>query len=36
LSNGVFLDGVLVSELPRRVEVVATDGRSLVEALGPR
>jgi NifB/MoaA-like Fe-S oxidoreductase len=36
LSNGVFLDGVLVSELPRPVEVVATDGRSLVEALGPR
>jgi putative radical SAM enzyme (TIGR03279 family) len=34
LSNGLFLDGVRVSELPRTVEVVATDGRSLVRALG--
>ncbi|MGA8682167.1 MAG: DUF512 domain-containing protein, partial [Acidimicrobiales bacterium] len=33
LSNGLFLDGLKVSELPRAVEVVATDGRSLVRAL---
>jgi NifB/MoaA-like Fe-S oxidoreductase len=36
LSNGLFLDGVKVSELPRPVEIVATDGRSLLEALGSR
>jgi len=36
LSNGLFLDGVKVSELPRRVEIVATDGRSLLSALGSR
>jgi hypothetical protein len=36
LSNGRFLDGVQVSELPRSVEVVATDGRSLLQALGTR
>lgn len=36
LSNGRFLDGVRVSELPRPVEVVATDGRSLLQALGQR
>ncbi|MGO8876722.1 MAG: DUF512 domain-containing protein [Acidimicrobiales bacterium] len=33
LSNGLFLDGVRVSDLPRAVEVVATDGRSLLQAL---
>jgi len=36
LSNGLFLDGLGVSELPRPVEVVATDGRSLLRALGAR
>jgi putative radical SAM enzyme (TIGR03279 family) len=36
LSNGRFLDGMQVSELPRPVEVVATDGRSLLQALGAR
>ena len=36
LSNGLFLDGLKVSELPRPVEVVATDGRSLLRALGAR
>jgi putative radical SAM enzyme (TIGR03279 family) len=36
LSNGLFLDGVKVSDLPQPVEIVATDGRSLVEALGSR
>ncbi len=34
LSNGVFLDGVAVADLPRPVEVVPTDGRSLRQALG--
>jgi putative radical SAM enzyme (TIGR03279 family) len=34
LSEGRFLDGVAVGELPRRVEVVPTDGRSLRLALG--
>ncbi len=34
LSGGVFLDGMALSELPRPVEVVATDGRSLARALG--
>jgi putative radical SAM enzyme (TIGR03279 family) len=33
LSEGRFLDGVTPAELPRAVEVVATDGRALVEAL---
>ncbi|HZU74705.1 MAG TPA: DUF512 domain-containing protein [Acidimicrobiales bacterium] len=33
LSNGRFLDGPSVDELPRPVEVVATDGRSLRLAL---
>ena len=33
LSEGRFLDGVTVEELPRPVEVVATDGRSLRAAL---
>jgi putative radical SAM enzyme (TIGR03279 family) len=36
LSNGLFLDGVKVSDLPRAVEIVATDGRSLLGALGSR
>jgi NifB/MoaA-like Fe-S oxidoreductase len=33
LSNGRFLDGMTTAELPRPVEVVATDGASLVDAL---
>jgi putative radical SAM enzyme (TIGR03279 family) len=33
LSNGRFLDGMTVTELPRPVEVVGTDGASLVDAL---
>lgn len=33
LSRDVFLDGTSPSGLPRPVEVVATDGRALVEAL---
>jgi hypothetical protein len=33
LTNGVFLDGVDPATLPRRVEIVATDGRALREAL---
>jgi len=33
LSEGRFLDGMTVDELPRRVEVVASDGRSLRRAL---
>ena len=33
LSNGRFLDGVEVADLPRPVEIVATDGRSLRLAL---
>jgi NifB/MoaA-like Fe-S oxidoreductase len=36
LSNGLFLDGVKVSELPRPVEIVATDGISLRKALATR
>jgi putative radical SAM enzyme (TIGR03279 family) len=36
LSNGLFLDGVKLSELPKPVEVVATDARSLLQALGAR
>ncbi len=36
LSKGVFLDGVKVNELPREVEVVATDGMSLRRALEAR
>jgi hypothetical protein len=35
LSRGVFLDGSSPAELPRPVEVVATDGRALVAALRP-
>ncbi|HTX63418.1 MAG TPA: DUF512 domain-containing protein [Acidimicrobiales bacterium] len=33
LSEGRFLDGLTLADLPRRVEVVASDGRSLREAL---
>jgi NifB/MoaA-like Fe-S oxidoreductase len=33
LSNGRFLDGATLTDLPRPVEVVATDGASLVAAL---
>ena len=33
LSDGVFLDGMRPADLPRPVEVVATDGRSLRRAL---
>jgi NifB/MoaA-like Fe-S oxidoreductase len=33
LSNDQFLDGTGIADLPRPVEVVATDGASLVEAL---
>jgi len=36
LSNGMFLDGVKVSELPNEVEIVATDARSLLQALGAK
>ena len=34
LSNGVFLDGTNPADLPRPVEVVATDGVALRRALG--
>jgi hypothetical protein len=33
LSEGVFLDGTTPEDLPRPVEIVATDGRALREAL---
>ena len=33
LSQGRFLDGMTVEDLPRRVEVIATDGLSLRAAL---
>jgi hypothetical protein len=33
LSRGRFLDGTTVADLPRPVEVVPTDGASLVAAL---
>ncbi len=33
LSNGRFLDGATLDDLPRPVEIVATDGASLVAAL---
>jgi NifB/MoaA-like Fe-S oxidoreductase len=33
LSRGRFLDGTTVAQLPRRVEIVATDGASLVRAV---
>ena len=35
LSEGRFLDGKVLADLPRHVEVVASDGRSLREALVP-
>ncbi|MEY2401279.1 MAG: hypothetical protein QOJ08_1390, partial [Ilumatobacteraceae bacterium] len=35
LSEGRFLDGTTVDELPRPVEVVGTDGISLRNALEP-
>ena len=35
LSNGRFLDGSTPADLPRPVEIVATDGASLVRALRP-
>jgi len=35
LSEGRFLDGVTIHELPRPVEIVATDGISLRKALEP-
>jgi NifB/MoaA-like Fe-S oxidoreductase len=34
LSQGRFLDGMSLAELPRVVEAVPTDGASLVKALG--
>jgi NifB/MoaA-like Fe-S oxidoreductase len=34
LSRGRFLDGSAPADLPRSVEVVPTDGRSLRRALG--
>ncbi len=34
LSNGTFLDGTTPADLPRPVEVVATDGHALRAALG--
>ncbi len=34
LSNGRFLDGLTVDDLPRPVEVIATDGISLRKAIG--
>ncbi|MEJ7585706.1 MAG: DUF512 domain-containing protein [Acidimicrobiales bacterium] len=36
LSGGRFLDGTSPAELPRRVEIVATDGVALRRALGER
>jgi len=36
LSDGVFLDGLTPADLPRPVEVVPADGRSLRRALGGR
>lgn len=35
LSEGRFLDGTTVEDLPRPVEIVATDGNALRAALGP-
>jgi NifB/MoaA-like Fe-S oxidoreductase len=35
LSNGTFLDGTTPADLPRPVEVVATDGHALRKALAP-
>jgi hypothetical protein len=36
LSDGRFLDGLGLEDLPRQVEVVATDGWSLRQAIGER
>jgi putative radical SAM enzyme (TIGR03279 family) len=36
LSEGRFLDGLTVADLPRRVEVIATDGAALRDALEQR
>jgi putative radical SAM enzyme (TIGR03279 family) len=36
LSEGRFLDGTTIDDLPRPVEVIATDGGSLRRALQPR
>jgi putative radical SAM enzyme (TIGR03279 family) len=36
LNEGRFLDGILVRDLPREVEVVPTDGASLAKALAVR
>ena len=36
LSEGRFLDGLTIDQLPRSVEVIATDGASLRRALEPR
>jgi putative radical SAM enzyme (TIGR03279 family) len=33
LSNGIFIDGVTLAELPRPVDVIATDGAALRRAL---
>jgi hypothetical protein len=33
LSNGTFLDGTTPADLPRPVEVIPTDGRSLRQTL---
>jgi NifB/MoaA-like Fe-S oxidoreductase len=35
LSEGRFLDGTTLADLPRPVEVIATDGISLRKALEP-
>ena len=35
LSNGLFLDGTSPADLPRPVEIIATDGVSLRRALEP-
>jgi hypothetical protein len=35
LSEGRFLDGTTLADLPRPVEVVATDGLALRAALEP-
>ena len=35
LTRGVFLDGLTPADLPRPVEIVATDGRALRAALAP-
>ena len=35
LNRGVFLDGLSISDLPRPVEVIATDGVALRSALEP-